>query len=96
MPYLRRRMVASLVNTNTIYTMEKITNDEWFPRCREGLYSAVIGDVMDAMGSVHQFLPPLRGRHVGHVPRDSVVWARQSEGISPPASVTCTPCPMWN
>jgi len=38
--------------------MKKINDDEWFPRCREGLYSAVIGDVMDTMGYVHQFLPP--------------------------------------
>lgn len=29
-----------------------------FNRCRNGLNSAVIGDVMDIMGYLHQFLPP--------------------------------------
>ncbi len=33
-------------------------DDELFKLCREGLFSAVIGDVMDLMGHVHQFLPP--------------------------------------
>ncbi len=33
-------------------------DDELFALCREGLFSAVIGDVMDIMGRVHQFLPP--------------------------------------
>ena len=33
-------------------------DDELFKQCREGLFSAVIGDVMDLMGYTHQFLPP--------------------------------------
>lgn len=33
-------------------------DDELFMLCREGLFSAVIGDVMDIMGWTHQFLPP--------------------------------------
>ena len=33
-------------------------DDELFMLCREGLFSAVIGDVMDIMGRTHQFLPP--------------------------------------
>lgn len=33
-------------------------DDELFALCRQGLFSAVIGDVMDIMGRVHQFLPP--------------------------------------
>lgn len=33
-------------------------DDELFALCREGLFSAVIGDIMDLMGRTHQFLPP--------------------------------------
>lgn len=33
-------------------------NQELFDRMKKELFSAVIGDVMDAMGIVHQFLPP--------------------------------------
>ncbi len=33
-------------------------DDELFRLCREGLFSAVIGDVMDLMGRTHQFLSP--------------------------------------
>lgn len=33
-------------------------DDELFALCREGLFSAVIGDVMDLMGRTHQFLSP--------------------------------------
>ncbi|MEO8409424.1 MAG: RraA family protein [Propionivibrio sp.] len=33
-------------------------DDELFALCRDGLFSAVIGDVMDIMGRTHQFLPP--------------------------------------
>ena len=33
-------------------------DDELFTLCREGLFSAVIGDVMDIMGRTNQFLPP--------------------------------------
>ena len=33
-------------------------DDELFSLCREGLFSAVIGDVMDLMGRTHQFLSP--------------------------------------
>jgi regulator of RNase E activity RraA len=33
-------------------------DDELFALCRQGLFSAVLGDVMDLMGRVHQFLPP--------------------------------------
>ena len=33
-------------------------DDELFALCRTGLFSAVIGDVMDIMGHTHQFLPP--------------------------------------
>lgn len=33
-------------------------DDQLFALCREGLFSAVIGDVMDLMGRTHQFLPP--------------------------------------
>lgn len=33
-------------------------DDELFPLWRTGLFSAVIGDVMDLMGYQHQFLPP--------------------------------------
>lgn len=34
------------------------TDHELFERCRRELFSAVCGDVMDAMGLLHQFLPP--------------------------------------
>lgn len=35
------------------------TNDsELFSLCRRELFTAVVGDVMDTMGYVHQFLPP--------------------------------------
>lgn len=33
-------------------------DDELFTLCRTGLFSAVIGDVMDIMGRTHQFLSP--------------------------------------
>ena len=33
-------------------------DDELFKLCREGLFSAVIGDVMDLVGRTHQFLSP--------------------------------------
>lgn len=33
-------------------------DDELFALCRNELFSAVIGDVMDLMGYTHQFLPP--------------------------------------
>ena len=33
-------------------------DNELFAHMREGLFSAVIGDVMDMMGHTHQFLPP--------------------------------------
>ena len=33
-------------------------DDEFFDLCRQKLFSAVIGDVMDLMGYHHQFLPP--------------------------------------
>lgn len=33
-------------------------DDQLFRLCREGLFSAVIGDVLDIMGRTHQFLPP--------------------------------------
>jgi regulator of RNase E activity RraA len=33
-------------------------DDELFALCRSGLFSAVIGDVMDIMGRTNQFLPP--------------------------------------
>jgi regulator of RNase E activity RraA len=33
-------------------------DDELFALCRDGLFSAVIGDVMDLMGRTSQFLPP--------------------------------------
>jgi regulator of RNase E activity RraA len=34
------------------------TDDELFATVRNSLFPAVVGDVMDAMGYVHQFLPP--------------------------------------
>lgn len=33
-------------------------DNELFARCREELFTAVVGDVMDVMGYQHQFLPP--------------------------------------
>jgi regulator of RNase E activity RraA len=33
-------------------------DDELFAQCRAGLYTAVVGDVMDMMGYTHQFLSP--------------------------------------
>lgn len=38
--------------------LEWNTDDELFAQAREGLFSAVIGDVMDLQGYTHQFLPP--------------------------------------
>jgi regulator of RNase E activity RraA len=34
------------------------TDEELFSKTREGLYTAVVGDIMDLMGYTHQFLPP--------------------------------------
>lgn len=33
-------------------------DEELFKRCREELFTAVVGDVMDVLGYQHQFLPP--------------------------------------
>lgn len=39
--------------------MEIWQNDaEWFALMKEKLYTPVVGDILDAMGFVHQFLPP--------------------------------------
>lgn len=38
--------------------MMGLIDSELFPSVRRDLFSAVIGDVMDKMGFVHQFLPP--------------------------------------
>ena len=37
--------------------VSKLSDDELFNACREKLFSAVIGDIMDKMGLFHQFLP---------------------------------------
>lgn len=34
------------------------TDDELFHICRKELYTAVVGDIMDKLGLLHQFLPP--------------------------------------
>lgn len=38
--------------------MDFTNDDAFFTQCRKNLFSAVIGDVMDTMGYLHQFLPP--------------------------------------
>jgi len=38
--------------------MDYINDDELFAQMKKELFSAVIGDVMDKMGFLHQFLPP--------------------------------------
>jgi hypothetical protein len=39
---------------------------ELFERARRDLYTAVVGDIMDQMGLMHQFLPPqIRPLHSG-------------------------------
>ena len=43
---------------NYANTLRWGSDDELFSLCRQGLFSAVIGDVMDIMGRTHQFLSP--------------------------------------
>ena len=38
--------------------MDFVNDDELFAQMKKELFSAVIGDVMDKMGFLHQFLPP--------------------------------------
>jgi regulator of RNase E activity RraA len=38
--------------------MPPLADAELFPLIRERLFTAVVGDVLDAMGFLHQFLPP--------------------------------------
>ena len=40
------------------FAMKYSNDDELLALCRNELFSAVIGDVMDLMGYMHQFLPP--------------------------------------
>ena len=40
------------------FVMKYSNDDELLALCRNELFSAVIGDVMDLMGYTHQFLPP--------------------------------------
>lgn len=42
----------------TINTTEWQNDDELFEVIKTELYTAVIGDIMDKMGLLHQFLPP--------------------------------------
>ena len=46
--------------SNGIQTMQKIwnTDDELFHIVRKELYTAVVGDIMDKLGFLHQFLSP--------------------------------------
>ncbi len=46
--------------SNGIQTMQKIwgNDDELFHIVRNELYTAVVGDIMDKLGFLHQFLPP--------------------------------------
>src|SRR6185312_16621709 len=46
--------------SNGIQTMQKIwnTDDELFHIVRKELYTAVVGDIMDKLGFLQQFLPP--------------------------------------
>lgn len=43
---------------NDLTKLQWRDDDELFTLCREGLFSAVIGDVMDVMGRTNQFLSP--------------------------------------
>ena len=48
-----------IVHMSDEFKIPTYTNDaELFSLMREGLFSAVIGDIMDLMGRTHQFLPP--------------------------------------
>ncbi|WP_316847825.1 RraA family protein [Pedobacter psychrodurus] len=42
----------------TVNTTEWQNDDELFDKIKTELYTAVIGDIMDKMGLLHQFLPP--------------------------------------
>jgi len=42
----------------TVNTIEWQNDDELFDKIKTELYTAVIGDIMDKMGLLHQFLPP--------------------------------------
>lgn len=52
--------------------MKYSNDDELLALCRNELFSAVIGDVMDLMGHTHQFLPP----HVQPLRDDMIVAGR--------------------
>jgi regulator of RNase E activity RraA len=43
---------------NNINIPQYSNDNELFKLMREGLFSAVVGDIMDLMGHTHQFLPP--------------------------------------
>jgi regulator of RNase E activity RraA len=45
---------------NNLQNLQKLwdTDDELFHIVRKELYTAVVGDIMDKMGLLHQFLPP--------------------------------------